>query len=241
MSEAPVISVIIPALNEARHLPTTLACVVGQPAVEVIVVDGGSTDQTVVVVERAGAKLVRCEKGRAIQMNRGVGSASADVMLFCYADTKLPAGFATVICDALDDPHVVGGAFSFAVDAPGFGMRLMAWCVNLRSRLFRLPYGDQALFVRRTAFEQAGGYPELPIMEDFALVRRLRKLGRLVILDERAITSGRRWRNLGLVRTTLINQAIIVGYHLGVSPARLTRWYRGSDAGGSPICDNRRP
>ena len=221
------ISVIIPTLNEAAALPATLAAIQPEADVEVIVADGGSSDGTTEAALAAGARLVAAERGKARQMNAGAAAASGDVLLFLHADTRLPQGFDAHVRDALGRPGAVAGAFAFRVDSPRRGLRVIEWLANWRSRRLGMPYGDQGIFVKADAFREAGGYPDLPVMEDFELMRRLKRRGRIVLARAAAVTSGRRWLRLGLLRTTLVNQAMIVGYLLGVSPERLARWYRG--------------
>ena len=139
----------------------------------------------------------------------------------------LPPDYVHAVLRSLDSPDVVGGAFRFAIADPFPGRRLVEATTNMRSRLWRLPYGDQALFVRRRAFDAMGGFPELSIMEDFEFVRRLRRLGSIALLNEIVRTSGRRWQRLGFLRTTVINQLVILGYQCGVDSKRLAAWYRG--------------
>jgi len=226
----PLISIIIPTLNEAACLPAPLAGLAGNSGLEVIVVDGGSTDATTAIVRAAGVRLIETRAGRAGQLNTGAALATGEILLFLHADTLLPAGFASQIRRILSQPGCAAGAFRLTIGATGLKYRLVEQMVNWRSILFAMPYGDQALFLRRELFRAVGGFPELPIMEDFVFVRRLRQAGRISIARATVVTSARRWRKLGVFRTTVINQLIIIGYLLGVSPARLARWYRqGSD------------
>ena len=223
------ISVIIPALNEEAVLALTLAALARGDTggrCEPIVVDGGSTDATASIARAAGAKVIESPRGRGRQMNSGAAGAAGDILLFLHADTMLPADFPQLIEQALSGPGIAGGAFSLGIDSPAKSLAAIAGLANLRSRLLRLPYGDQALFTTREMFAAAGGFPELPIMEDFVFVRRLGKLGKISILPARAITSARRWQNMGVIRTTLINQVIVGGYCLGVPPTTLAGWYR---------------
>ncbi len=222
---SPKISVIIPTLDEARFLPHALSNAVNAPGVEVVVADGGSTDATGDIAEQAGCRVLRCAPGRAGQMNAGAEAAGGDVLLFLHADSRLPDGFAQAVFEALDRPHVAAGAFRLRIDGPERALRLMEWGVRVRSYVFRMPYGDQALFMKAETFHAAGGFPDVPIMDDFALVRRLRRLGRIVLLPQHVTTSARRWHALGPWRTMWINQKVIAGYYLGVPPDRLARWY----------------
>jgi rSAM/selenodomain-associated transferase 2 len=197
---------------------------------EISVADGGSHDETLSIAQSHGAKVVSVPPNRARQMNAGAAVAHGETLLFLHADTLLPAGYRDAILAALRQPQVVGGAFRFRIIDPFPGRRLIERSVNLRSRLWRMPYGDQALFVRRWAFDELAGFSDLPIMEDYEFVRRLRRLGRLALLNDAVLTSARRWRRLGLLRTTLLNQLMIVGYHCGVSPTTLAALYRGRNS-----------
>jgi len=220
------LSIIIPTLNEAAVLGTTLARLRDEENCEVIVVDGGSNDTTLALAESAGCKTISSAKGRGTQMNAGAAAAKGKVLLFLHADTLLPNNFSRLILDTVCLPSFAAGAFSLAIDSPTRSLTTIAWFANLRSRLLQLPYGDQALFVTRDMFNAVGGFPEMAIMEDFVFIRKIQKEGKIIILPERAITSARRWQNIGIVRTTLINQAIVFGHSLGVPPAILARWYR---------------
>lgn len=222
------ISIIIPVLNEANNLPTVLKHIQSYTAVEIIVVDGGSQDDTVELARSLNLQVIQSNRGRACQMNAGAAVASGQILLFLHADTRLPPGFDRLIHQTLCQPRVVAGAFELKIDATMLGLRLVEWGVKWRSRLLQLPYGDQALFLRATTFHQMGGFPELPIMEDFVFVRQVRRLGRIAIVPATVLTSGRRWQKLGIIRTTLVNQWVILGYFLGVSPTRIARWYRRS-------------
>jgi hypothetical protein len=144
----------------------------------------------------------------------------------------LPTGWDAQAREALARPGVAAGAFPFGLDAAGPAFRGLERLVNWRSRALQLPYGDQALFVRAELFARLGGYAELPIMEDYELVGRLKRQGRIALAAGPVRTSARRWRVKGLAATTLVNQAMLLGYHLGVDPARLAAWYRGRPLGG---------
>ncbi|MBD1873245.1 TIGR04283 family arsenosugar biosynthesis glycosyltransferase [Nodosilinea sp. FACHB-131] len=222
----PLISVIIPTLNEARTLPQTLSTFSEVLGVEVVVVDGGSGDQTVAVAKGLGVQVIESAPGRSHQLNCGAAAASGPLLLFLHADTRLPEGFDRTIRQTLAQPGVVAGAFRLAIDGPGRGLRWVEWGVNLRSRLLQMPYGDQAIFLKAEIFHELGGFPDLPMMEDFELMRRLRKVGKVAIAPSAVVTSDRRWRTLGILRTTLVNQIMVVGYLLGVDPHKLARWYR---------------
>jgi uncharacterized protein len=220
------VSVIIPALNEAEHIAATLQSVrAGRPH-EIILADGGSTDATRALAEAAGATVIQSKPGRARQMNAGAARATGNVILFLHADTLLPDGWSATAQEILARTGVVAGAFGFRIAGQFAGQRLVEWATNLRSRWLQKPYGDQAQFMRRAVFEELGGFADLPIMEDYELNQRLRKRGRIATTSLTAITSGRRWKKLGVARTTLINKIVIAGYHLGVCPKKLARLYR---------------
>jgi hypothetical protein len=221
------VSVIIPALNEGGHLALALNRAAANGSVEIIVADGGSRDDTLRVAQSHGATLVSTSANRARQMNAGAAVAHGETLLFLHADTGLPANYRDAVLAALSRPDVVGGAFRLKIADPFPGCRLVEFGANVRSHLWRMPYGDQALFVRRWAFDALGGFPELPIMEDYEFVRRLGRLGRLALLNEAVLISGRRWQRFGFLRTTLVNRLVIVGYRCGVPPVKLAALYRG--------------
>ncbi len=228
MSTAPKIcdiSVIIPSLNEETEISAAVRQAAGRPGIEVLVVDGGSSDRTVALAEAAGATVLQATAGRGHQLNAGARAARGRILLFLHADTRLPEAFPGLIEQALRQPDLAAGAFRFAVAAPGWRFRLLERLVNWRARAFSLPYGDQALFLSAERFQAVGGFAEIPLLEDLALVRRLRGLGRITLLSAPARTSPRRWLRLGLLRVTLRNQLILLGYLLGVDPGRLARWY----------------
>ena len=221
------ISVIIPTLNEADYLPRALGSLCDAENLEVLVVDGGSYDATTDIAKREGCRVLLSPPGRALQMNAAARVASGSILLFLHADTRLPPGFDSTVLSALQKPGIVAGAFRLRIGGPGWSLRAIERAVAIRSRLLQMPYGDQGLFVRNETFHQLGGFSELPVMEDFEFVRRLRRRGEIWIASLPVTTSGRRWQELGPWRTTWINQKVILGYHLGVSPERLAAWYAG--------------
>ncbi|MBN3942144.1 MAG: TIGR04283 family arsenosugar biosynthesis glycosyltransferase [Nostoc sp.] len=221
------ISIIIPAINEAGNIKEAIATTQLSINIEVIVVDGGSKDDTVEIVQSLGVKVISSfTPGRAVQMNAGAVAASGEILLFLHADTRLPTGFDEMIRTALQQPGSVAGAFKLRIDASLLSLRWVEWGVNVRSHFYQMPYGDQAIFLTKEVFQQIGGFPELPIMEDFELMRRLKRIGRVVIISTPVVTSARRWLQKGVFKTTLLNQIVIIAYLLGVSPERICRWYR---------------
>jgi len=220
------ISIIIPTLNEAETVGTLLSQLQGLAGVEVIVVDGSSIDGTGEVVKKSGAKLIKTSADRALQLNKGAEEAHGEILLFLHCDTKLASGFVEQVQDALYQSGVSAGAFQLSIDGIGFGLRVIEWLANFRSKVLQMPYGDQGIFVTTNMFFSVGAFPPQPIMEDFELMRKLKKKGKVKILPLRATTSARRWERLGVLKTTAMNQAIIIGYLFGVSPEKLADWYR---------------
>jgi len=221
-----VISIIIPTLNAASRLGATLASAVAQSGVELLLVDGGSTDETVDIARSYGVRVLVTEPGRAHQMNAGAAAAGGDILLFLHGDTVLPFGFADKVRETLSVRNVVAGAFRLAFDSQDWALQVVAWGANFRSRRLQIPYGDQALFLSRDIFMGRGGFPEMPILEDLALAKELKQCGRIVTRPESVLTSPRRWRARGVVFNTLRNQLILIGFFLGVSLERLAKWYR---------------
>ncbi|NOY86969.1 MAG: DUF2064 domain-containing protein [Deltaproteobacteria bacterium] len=219
------LSIVIPTFNEEEWIGSLLEGLEAVPEVEVIVSDGGSTDRTLEICRAYQVHVVDSHPGRVAQMNRGAEAAHGDILLFLHADTRLPDGFERLIGEAMSREHVVAGAFRFAVDHRSTAMRIIERLANRRSRL-GIVFGDQALFVRAPAFRLAGGFPDQPIMEDYQLMRHLRRQGRVVLLDEAAVTSARKWREKGAFRVTFVNQLVTWLYVLGVGPESLARMYR---------------
>jgi rSAM/selenodomain-associated transferase 2/rSAM/selenodomain-associated transferase 1 len=222
----PSISVIIPTLNEASYLAATLSPVLGKTGVEIIVVDGGSTDRTVAIAAAHRIRVIQGPRGKAAQMNLGAARAKGRILLFLHADTRLPEQWDRQVVTELEKKGVVAGAFSLRIAGQGRMLRLIEGLANFRSRRLQVPYGDQAIFLKARVFQQLGGFPDVAIMEDFELVRRVKKAGRVSTLAAAARTSARRWEAYGVLRTTVINQMIILFYFSGMSPQRLERWYK---------------
>jgi len=217
------VSVVVPTLNEAERLPACLDALLADPRAEVIVVDGGSTDYTVAIAQARGVAVLESAPGRAVQMNTGVEAACGDALVFCHADTHLPAGYVDTVRDTLHDHAVALGAFRLGLRGEERALRNIEAGVHWRSTRRKMPYGDQALFLRRRTFDALGGYRPLPIMEDYDLVRRARPLGRVAISDAVATSSARFWRRHGMVKGVVLNQLTLAGWHVGLRARHLRR------------------
>ena len=229
MTRTETVSIIIPVLNEAPNLRRLLPDLARTcPDADIIAVDGGSTDETVPVAARFRlVRLVTSARGRARQMNAGAREARGEILLFLHADTFLPDGALGAVQAALADPRVVGGRFDVRLDGPRAVFRVIAFFINLRSRLSRIATGDQALFVRRTIFAEMGGFPGIPLMEDVEFSRRLKRRGAIACLRLRVTASARKWEREGVLRTILLMWTLRLLYFCGVDPARLHRYYYG--------------
>lgn len=223
-TQADLVSVIIPTLNEENSLPATLRSLQESRATEVIVCDGGSTDRTCAAAESCGATVLRCGRGRGLQLNAGAAVARGEFLLFLHADARLPNNFGDQVRSGLAGTGA-GGAFQLRIDHSHPLLRLVEFGTRLRSRWLQLPYGDQAVFLRAETFYTMGGFREQPLMEDYEFCRRLSSHGRIILLDSAVTVSARRWLRLGIVRTTLLNQFFVAAWYAGVSPARLAKWY----------------
>lgn len=219
------VSVVIPALNEEERIAAAIDSAFAAGAAEVIVADGGSSDATVAIARARGARVVEGERIRARQLNRGAEAAAHEALIFLHADSLLPAGAAAAVVQALDEGFIFGGFRAKFIEG---GPRLVyvAFMINARTRMTRMPWGDQAQFTRREAFLRAGGFREMPIMEDYELAMRMKRRGRCAFLPLTVLTSGRRFLRKGVIVTSVLNWLVIFAFHLGVSPERLARWYR---------------
>ena len=222
----PHLSIIIPTLNEAGEIEKSLSRLSKSDTVEILVVDGGSSDDTVEKARKFGARLLSTAPSKAGQMNAGAANARGDVLMFLHADTCLPEHFEQKVLATVNRKGISAGAFTLTIDSDDSGLRFIERVANWRARLLQMPYGDQALFVSRQLFFEIGGFADYPIMEDFELVRRLKKRGKIAILPDSVITSPRRWQNLGVAKTWLLNQVILAAYFIGIPPHRLDAWYR---------------
>jgi len=221
--EAPMLSIIVPTLNEAGRIGG-LVDAVRSTDVEVIVADGGSDDNTRGIAALHGARVIIAPRGRGPQLNAGAALSRGQNLLFLHADTTLPENFGEIVRLTLSDPSVAIGAFRFKLDRASVLFRAVEIAVRVRCVVFKTPYGDQALFMRRDVFTRLKGFAAIPLMEDLDLVRRARMTGRVTVVDAPAITSARRWQVVGVIRMTAINQACVIGFAIGMSPQRLATW-----------------
>jgi rSAM/selenodomain-associated transferase 2 len=216
------LSVVIPALNEARGIRATLEALAPLRARghEVLVADGGSTDDTVRIASGLSEEVIHAPCGRALQMNAGARLARGDALLFLHADTRLPDNVEQLVTRALQT-HV-WGRFDVEIEGRHPLLKVIGWAMNLRSRLSGIATGDQAIFVRRAAFP---GFPEIALMEDIAFCKRMKRLGPPACLREKVLTSGRRWEARGVLRTIVLMWRLRLAYFLGADPERLSRIY----------------
>jgi rSAM/selenodomain-associated transferase 2 len=221
------VSVIIPALNEAANIVRAVTSAQASGADEVIVADGGSGDETCVLAELSGARVVSAPRGRAFQQNAGAREASGDVLLFLHADNWLEREAISQIRSAVNrKKKKLCGAFQQKIEAGHFIYRLLERGNAERVRWLGLPYGDQGIFVSRDLFEQVGGFPEEPFLEDVLLMQHLGRLSWPLLLPGPVYVSPRRWEQKGVLQQTLRNWAILAAFSLGVSPQNLATWYR---------------
>jgi rSAM/selenodomain-associated transferase 2 len=220
------LSIIMPVLNEAAGIEAALRALAPFRArgVELIVADGGSNDRTADLAAPLANRIVIAPRGRAAQMNVGAAAATGDVLLFLHADTQLPADADCLVRDGLSTSHRVWGRFDVRIEGNGL-LGIVAAMMNARSRLTSIATGDQAIFMTRAAFEAVGGFPQIALMEDVAMSARLKRLGRPLALRARVITSARRWRKHGLLRTVMLMWRLRLAYFLGADPAKLARAY----------------
>ncbi len=229
LSNNTAISVVIPVHKEQEGINpflSRLAEIFSLDRHQIIVVDGGPKHETLVALNVPGIVTIASDKGRGKQMNIGASKAGGDILLFVHADTFLPDNAPELILTAMKDKNLVGGAFSLGIETERTSLKLIARAANLRSNLTRVPYGDQAIFLRKHFFEKMGGFREIPIMEDLELMTRIRKSGgKISILSEKTMTSPRRWIKEGIIKCTLRNWLIRILYHLGFSLERISRMY----------------
>lgn len=225
------LSIVVPVLNEAATLPANLAHL--QPlrarGAEVIAVDGGSHDGSLEAARPFADSVLASPRGRAAQMNAGARVASGTVLLFLHADTRLPPDADGLIAAALEHGGSVWGRFDIRLSGNAPLLRVVEFCMNLRSRLTGIATGDQAIFVTRTAFEKVGGFPALALMEDIAFSARLKRESRPLCLRARVVASSRRWERAGAVRTILLMWRLRLAFFLGADPSELARRYYSRD------------
>lgn len=226
----PDFSVIIPVLHEQEDLPICLARLRQQEGIhrcEIIVADGDPEGSTLNLIQDPNIIKITSPPGRAVQMNAGAEIAKGDALVFLHADTQLPDRAFVSMAQALADPAIVGGAFALDIASERMILKWIARHASLRSRINRIPYGDQAIFLRKSVFDQIGRYKPLPIMEDVELMRRIKKRGRRIrLLRDTVLTSARRWEAEGAVYTTVRNQCLLILFYLGISPKILARFYK---------------
>jgi rSAM/selenodomain-associated transferase 2 len=222
------LSIIIPVLNEATQMRDCLEVLAPLRARghEIIVVDGGSADGTRAVAAALADAVLCAPRGRSVQMNAGAAAARGQVLLFLHADTRLPRDADTLIADALAADSHAWGRFDVQIDGASPLLALVARMMNLRSRLSGIATGDQAMFVRAVAFRSLGGFPALPLMEDIAMSRLLKRLSAPACLRQRVTTSGRRWEKGGVLRTIGLMWWLRLRFFFGADAARLARAYR---------------
>lgn len=220
------ISIIIPTLNEEGYIEASIESAKRLNPLEIIVVDGGSTDKTRKIAEREGAIVIESKKGRGIQLNRGASVAKGDILLFLHADSIIQEGLD--IKNYLSNGYA-GGFFRLRFDEPSLSTRLVEFFANQRARLFSLPYGDQAIFIKREVFERIGGFKEYPFLEDLDFIKRLKRVCRLRCLPYDVIVSSRRLKKgypLSPILVSLRNVLIALLFIAGINPYRLQRLYR---------------
>jgi len=220
------ISVIVPTLNEEDFIERAIGQL-GLPSsgLEVIVSDGGSSDKTAALARGLGAKVIVTAPGRGGQMDRGAELATGKALLFLHADTILPRGWQADINKTLDQRGVAAGSFTLKIGAPGLWFRVVDFVARRRARRLGLIFGDQAIFVKKDIFDSIGGFRGLPLMEDVDCVKRLRRVGAVVILEKSVITSPRRWTTGGRLKNTLKNWFFLLLYRAGFPSETLYKWY----------------
>ncbi|HZD28214.1 MAG TPA: TIGR04283 family arsenosugar biosynthesis glycosyltransferase [Xanthobacteraceae bacterium] len=221
------LSIIMPVLNEGDGIAAALDALADLRTLgtELIVVDGGSRDATVEQAQLRADQVILAPRGRALQMNAGAEKASGDVLLFLHADTRLPADADLVVLDGLERSGRAWGRFDVKIEGRSPLLHVIAWLMNIRSRLTGIATGDQAIFVRRAAFQAAGGFPAIALMEDIAMCKRLKRLGRPLCLRACVTISGRRWEKNGVLSTILLMWRLRFAYFFGADPKKLAQRY----------------
>jgi rSAM/selenodomain-associated transferase 2 len=229
IQKPPRFSIIIPVYREAGRIRQTLDSLLintDRADCEIIVVDGETDPSTLAMVQSKAVRKISSPKGRGIQLNTGAREASGEFLIFLHADTRLPANALEEIDRTMQSKNIVAGAFDLGIDSDRYAFRVIEKIASWRSRLTRIPYGDQAVFIRRDDFRSLGGFQEIPIMEDVELMKRIKKQGgKIHILPNRVRTSARRWEKEGLLYGTMRNWLLVLLYYLGVKPEKLARFY----------------
>ncbi|MBI5055746.1 MAG: TIGR04283 family arsenosugar biosynthesis glycosyltransferase [Nitrospirae bacterium] len=221
------ISIIIITLNEEELIGSLLLSLRDIEDTELIVSDGGSIDRTARVAKKYTDKVIRGERGRGLQLNNGAALATGDILWFLHVDSTPPHNFKHHIWNTLDKPGIAGGAFTLEIDSGLSSLKVISKVAGLRSMVSRIPYGDQGIFVKRKTFEKINGFKNIPLMEDIDFGRRLKREGRIAILDQRIKTCARAWERDGVLRTTLRNWIYVTLFFMGYSPHKLyERYYR---------------
>lgn len=223
----PGLSIIIPVLDEAEIIGAALSRLSACRArgAEIVVADGGSGDATADLARPLADRVIAAPRGRARQMNAGAAAASGDILLFLHCDCVLPADAGRLLREGLAQTGAAWGRFDVRIGARAPILRMVAAMMNARARLTGIATGDQAIFVRKDAFESAGRFPEIALMEDIALSRALKRISPPLCLRAKVTTSGRRWEKNGVFRTIVLMWRLRLAYFLGASPAALARRY----------------
>lgn len=222
-----MISVIMPVLNEAKYLRSSLEHLHISDNEELIIVDGGSSDVTMDIAAEFTDKVFQTKTGRASVMNHGAEMAAGELLLFLHADCILPENGFRTIRETLNDSRIAGGGFRLSINSPGLRFRLIETAANLRSRIAGLLYGDQGIFINKEIFNKVGGYADIPLMEDMEISGKLKKLGKLAIADTPIKASPRRWLKEGALHTTFRDWSIAFSYSfLSIPPEKLIRYYK---------------
>jgi rSAM/selenodomain-associated transferase 2 len=221
------LSIIVPVLDEGEGIAASLDALARMRALgtEIIVVDGGSRDATIQRARLRADRVISAPRGRALQMNAGAAKAAGDVLLFLHADTRLPADADHVVLKGLERSGRAWGRFNVRIDGRSPLLFVVGWLMNIRSQITGIATGDQAIFVRRDAFNEVGGFDEIPLMEDIALCKRLKRVSRPLCLSDRAVTSGRRWDQHGVFPTILLMWRLRLAYFFGADPKELAQQY----------------
>jgi rSAM/selenodomain-associated transferase 2 len=221
------LSIIVPVLDEGESIATTLDALADLRALgtEVIVVDGGSRDATIQRARLRADRVISAQRGRAVQMNAGAAKATGDILMFLHADTQLPRHADHVVLTGLERSGRAWGRFDVKIEGRHPLLLVVGFLMNFRSRLTGIATGDQAIFVKREAFQAAGGFDAIPLMEDIALCKRLKRVSRPLCISERVVTSGRRWEKNGVLATMILMWRLRFAYFFGADPNELARQY----------------